>query len=88
MPTKMLIRTQRQCAFFAIIMEYGSTCICASEKKCGNLTISHVLEHCLAQFLDLWFLKKIRETRWHVVSIVLFQTFCGETAYLVRFIEL
>ena len=25
----------------------------------------------------------IREVRWHVVSVVLFQNFCEETAYLL-----
>ena len=70
-------------------MEYGSTCtICASERKCvkfNNFTRFRALCDIIVRVM---FFKKICEARWHAVSIVLFLTFCGETAYLVRFIEL
>ena len=64
-------------------MEYGSF-----RKKFGKF-------HNFLRFRTLFstnfrnmFYKKIREVRWHVVSVVLILNLCGETAYLVRFIEL
>ena len=37
-----------------------------------NLIISYVLEHCLAQLFESWFLKRfVKYVNWHVISIVL-----------------
>ena len=71
---------------FLLTMEYRSTCLCTSGKKLENLIISYVLEHCLTQFLELWFIKRfVKYVNWHVISIVLCLNFCGETSIFSTF---
>ena len=52
------------------------------EKNCKNLIFSYVLEHCMfGTIFRVMVFKKIRDVlKWHVISIVLCQHFCGETA--------
>ena len=60
----------------------------ASKMKCGKFNNFTRFRSLLDTIIRVMFFKKICEARWHAVSIVLFLPFCGETAYLVRFIEL
>ena len=56
------------------------TCICASEMKCEKFNNFPRFRALFDTIVSDIFFKKIREARWHAVSIVLFLTFCGETA--------